>query len=138
MNIRKSYLAVCQKIGAMVHAPTAKQTQIGLFLVGVSLLTLGLSNHSAAQNFSLSFGSNAPDASVINYNEDRILAAVRTIFGYIEGAFGALVMVVSGLGAILSSAFGQYKAALGCLVVAVGSFILRSVVATFFDISAIE
>jgi hydrogenase-4 membrane subunit HyfE len=51
---------------------------------------------------------------------------------YIEGPFGALVAVCSGLGAILSSAFGQYKAALSFLIVAVGSFILRAFLITFF------
>ena len=60
------------------------------------------------------------------------------MFKYIEGSFGVLIMVVSGLGAIMSSAFGQYRAALGCLVVAVGSFILRSVASTFFNSDALD
>ena len=42
-------------------------------------------------------------------------------------------MVAAGIGAILSSAFGQYKAALSLLVVAVGAFILRSIIGTFFN-----
>jgi hypothetical protein len=42
-------------------------------------------------------------------------------------------MVCAGLGAILSSAFGQYRAALGCLIIAVGAFILRSFLSTFFN-----
>ena len=44
-----------------------------------------------------------------------------------------MVMVAAGIGAILSSAFGQYRAALGLLVVAVGAFILRSLLGTFFN-----
>lgn len=67
------------------------------------------------------------------YNEVRISNAVNVIFTYIEGSFGALVMVCAGVGAILSSAFGQYRASLGLLVVALGSFTLRSFVGTFFN-----
>jgi hypothetical protein len=42
-------------------------------------------------------------------------------------------MVSAGIGAIMSSAFGQYRAALSLLVVALGAFILRSVLSTFFN-----
>ena len=49
-----------------------------------------------------------------------------------EGAFGALVMVVAGLGAIVAAAMGAYRAAVGMLVVAVGAFILRALVSLFF------
>jgi hypothetical protein len=41
-------------------------------------------------------------------------------------------MVVAGLGAIISAAFGAYRAAVGMLVVAVGAFILRALVSLFF------
>ena len=59
--------------------------------------------------------------------------ATNRVFGYLEGSFGALVMVSAGLGSLISSAFGQYRMALSLLVVAVGSFILRSLVTTFFN-----
>ena len=42
-------------------------------------------------------------------------------------------MVAAGLGTIISAAFGQYRAALALLVVAIGAFILRSLVTTFFN-----
>ena len=129
MNIRKSFLETSQKIGAFLYAPSTKQAQIALFAVGVTLLSIGLMNGASASDF---------EASEINYNDERIANAVDTIFAYLEGTFGALVMVVSGLGAILSSAFGQYRAALGCLVVAVGAFILRSFVGTFFNTESIS
>lgn len=72
-----------------------------------------------------------------SYTDDRIANAVTMIFTHLEGSFGALVMVVSGIGAIMGAAFGQYKAALGCLVVAVGAFILRSFMSTFFNTESI-
>ncbi len=66
------------------------------------------------------------------YDPGMIDCAVGALFQLIEGSFGALVMVVSGLGAIVSAALGAYRAAVGMLIVATGSFILRSLVALFF------
>ena len=92
--------------------------QAMLFGAGIGLLVCGLSVSGLAES---------------NYNDERLADATNAILTYLEGSFGALVMVSAGIGAILSSAFGQYRAALGCLVVAVGSFILRSVLGTFFN-----
>jgi hypothetical protein len=47
-------------------------------------------------------------------------------------------MAASGVGAIMSAAFGQYKAALSLMVVAVGAFILRSLISTFFNDMGIQ
>ena len=69
----------------------------------------------------------------IQFNDKRIDLVINAIFTYLEGSFGALIMVSAGIGAIVSSAFGQYRAALGLLVVAVGAFVLRSLVGTFFN-----
>ena len=41
-------------------------------------------------------------------------------------------MLVAGLIAIIAAAMGAYRAAVGMLVVAVGAFILRSLVSLFF------
>jgi len=68
-----------------------------------------------------------------NYNDARIAESADVILTFLNGAFGALVMVASGIGAIISGAFGQYRAALGLMVVAVGSFIVRSLVSTWFN-----
>lgn len=87
-----------------------------MFVMGVGLLTGGMSELSHAQAFDDSF----------------IRFAVGNLFGLIEGAFGALIMVVAGIAAIVAAAMGAYKAAMGMLVVAVGAFILRSLVSLFF------
>ncbi len=58
--------------------------------------------------------------------------ATGNLFMLIEGAFGALVMVAAGIGAIIAAVMGAYKTALSLLVVAVGAFILRSLVSLFF------
>lgn len=81
----------------------------------------------------LAFGQD-PDRTAEGpvFDEGMITCAVGALFRLIEGHFGALVMVVSGLGAIIAAAMGGYRAAVGMLVVAVGSFILRALVGLFF------
>ena len=116
---------------SMVSARRDQIGQVALFLFGIGLLSFGLADGAlAADGFDTGL---EPEV-----NQERIAQAVKMLFTMLEGAFGALVCVGAGLGAILSAAFGQYKAALGCLVVAVGSFILRALVMTFFNTQAIE
>jgi hypothetical protein len=94
--------------------------QLSLFLLGITLITFApIENCHALRT--------------IQYNDQRLVEAVNAILSYLEGSFGALVMVCAGVGAILSAAFGQYRASLGLLVVAIGSFILRSLLSTFFN-----
>ncbi len=96
--------------------------QAVLFCTGVALLSFGLTDVAHA-----SYSASA------KFNDDRIAEAADIIATYLRGSFGALVMVSCGVGAILSAAFGQYRAMLGLMVVGVGAFILRSLVATWFN-----
>jgi uncharacterized membrane protein len=95
-----------------------------LFAVGTAIVVAGVVDDAMAQ---------VSSGAAIQYNAERIDAAVNAIMTYLEGAFGALIMAAAGVGAIMSAAFGQYKASLSLLVVAVGSFILRSLIGTFFN-----
>ena len=65
-------------------------------------------------------------------DDSLIRNAVGNLFRLIEGAFGALIMVVAGLMAIIAAAMGSYRTALSMLIVALGAFILRSLVSLFF------
>jgi len=121
-KIKNTYVTLAQKISASVVSPTEKQARVVLFLTGVAILGIGLSGHAIAQG---------QDIGV--FNDDRLQQAIGVVMGFLEGSFGALIMTASGVGAIMSAAFGNYKAAMSLLVVAVGSFILRSLVSTFFD-----
>ena len=96
-----------------------------MFLFGAVLLTGGLLEFSHAQG-------NAQTFSEANFDDTLIRGSVGNLFKLIEGAFGALIMVVAGLGAIVAAAMGAYRAAVGMLVVAVGAFILRALVSLFF------
>lgn len=119
---KSAYLAACQSLGAVQIAPSEKQARMALFVFGVAILALGLTHEGMAQG-----------AMGTKYNDSRIANAVNAIMTYLEGSFGALVMAASGIGAILSAAFGNFKAALSLMVVAVGAFILRSFMSTFFN-----
>ena len=120
-QLKKAYTNVCQKVGTMLVAPSARQVQLMLFGLGAVLLVSGLTVEASAYT------------AKANYNDDRVSEAADVILTYINGAFGALVMIACGVAAILSSAFDQYRAAMGLMVVAVGSFILRSLVNTWFN-----
>jgi type IV secretory pathway VirB2 component (pilin) len=56
------------------------------------------------------------------------------LYNALTGGFGALIMIVAGLGAILAAAFGQFKAALSALVVALGVFVLQIFIRAFFNV----
>ncbi len=125
-TIKRTYLNGCQKVGAFLSAPSKSHIQLMLLGIGVGLVSLGLVDSAMAQN------NNGPRDLLIDNSAFR--TATCAVFTYLEGSFGALVMVASGIGAILSAAFGQYRAALGLMVVAIGSFIIRSLTATFFGV----
>lgn len=82
----------------------------------------------------LAWAQNGPSGtwSDAQFDDTLIRNSVGNLFRLIEGAFGALIMVVSGIGAIVAAAMGAYRAAVGMIVVAVGSFILRALVSLFF------
>jgi hypothetical protein len=126
-KVMKSSLSFCQRLGASKVCPTEKQFRGALFVAGISILALGLSHEVLAASASGAGGIQT------TYNDVRIANAVNVIITYLEGSFGALIMATAGIMAIMSAAFGQYKAALSLMVVAVGSFILRSFISTFFN-----
>lgn len=120
------YKACAIFLGCTFSYPTKRQGKVNLLVLGATLITLGFTTNSYAYT------------PIANYNDDRIAEATDILFRHINGSFGALVMVSAGIAAILASAFGNYKAAVGLLVVAVGSFILRSLVATWFNDTTLQ
>ena len=117
------YKTACTK--ASVLAYTHSTTLLLMF--GSCLLISGVVDISNAQG-------DGPTNSFTEaaYDDELVRNAVGNLFKLIEGAFGALIMVVAGLGAIVAAAMGAYRAAVGMLVVAVGAFILRALVSLFF------
>ena len=71
----------------------------------------------------------------------ELIAGSRLLFGkvcilirFLDGHFGALVMVCSGLVVIVSVAIGGYKAGYSLLFVGCGVFVIHSVIAGFFGV----
>jgi hypothetical protein len=124
-TLTETFQKSCRYLGALLNAPSRKQAQICLFVLGISLIAMGTSQELFAQRF-------------IRFNDARVTESVNGVLTYLEGSFGALVMVAAGIGAIMSAAFGQYRAALALMVVAVGAFILRSLMSTFFNDSNVQ
>ena len=98
-----------------------------LLVLGTALLVGGMVDVSQAQG-----AGPTGSFSEASYEDDLVRNSVGNLFKLIEGAFGALIMVVAGLGAIVAAAMGAYRAAVGMLVVAVGAFLLRALVSLFF------
>lgn len=69
------------------------------------------------------------------FDDSKIVEADQRLLELIEGSLGALIMIVAGLVAIIAAAMGTYRTAMAALVVAIGAFILRSLVTLFFDVS---
>jgi hypothetical protein len=134
-KLKNKYVTASQRLSAAMVAPTERHARTALFVAGVAILAAGLSQDLYAQGLGGGGGSLATTQQV---NSQRIQLAVNAIMQYLEGAFGALIMAASGVGAIMAAAFGQYKAALSLMVVAVGSFILRNLITTFFNDSGLS
>jgi hypothetical protein len=124
-HIAFRYRATCTKAAVFSMQNSNKiLLAIGLLLLGGGVIDLSLAQ-VRGQGPTGSF-------TEANYDDELVRAGVGNLFRLIEGAFGALIMVVAGLGAIIAAAMGAYRAALGMLVVALGAFILRALVSLFF------
>ena len=123
-KVHSAYRATCTRVAVS----TAQNADKILLVAGVALVAGGVADFSIAQNGQGPSGS----WTQANYDDELVRAGVGNLFRLIEGAFGALVMVVAGLGAIIAAAMGAYRAAVGMLVVALGAFILRALVSLFF------
>jgi hypothetical protein len=128
-----------------------------LFLSGIILLSCGLAGLAGAQRDpepatdtnpeiggsampEITFMLPIPEPAIMAPIEDNAAPFDDTLmrngtgnlFMLIEGAFGALIMVAAGLGAIVAAVLGAYRMAFALLFIAVGAFILRSLVSLFF------
>ncbi len=133
--VRKS-LKICKKIKGLgdtlcvrAHVFMEQNPQQVLFALGVIALTLGVTELTHAQP---SIVDELLGGGDDDFDDREIRKAVCQLFRLIEGAYGALLMTVAGIGAIVAAAVGGYKAAYQCLVVGIGAFILRSMVSLWF------
>jgi len=59
--------------------------------------------------------------------------AICWLMHFQQGSYGALLMAVSGIGAIVTAAMGNYRTAMNCLVVGVGSWLIQPVAILMFE-----
>ena len=95
-----------------------------LFTQALILVICGLTNLALAQENT--------STSSTEFDDTYIKDAICKVIFVIEGSFGALLMLVAGLAGIVSAAIGAYKAAMNCIVIACGSWIIRSFVTLYF------
>jgi hypothetical protein len=115
----------CLRQCVLLEQAVQKSGGMLLFVLGLVVLAGGLSALADAQGGGTTFHK-------ADYNDTFVRVAIGNLFGLVEGSFGALVMVVAGLGAIVAAAMGAYRGALALVVVAVGAFVLRALVSLFF------
>jgi hypothetical protein len=125
MGTMKKAAARLARVGVKLEMFAGKHLTTVMFVLGVGLLLAGLNDLSHAQGGGTTFHK-------ADYNDTFVRVAIGNLFGLVEGSFGALVMVVAGLGAIVAAAMGAYRGALALVVVAVGAFVLRALVSLFF------
>ena len=145
-TIRKVADTCCIRLYVVMQLYTA----LLLFLLGIALLSAGTIGLAKAQitppesspNFlpeaSINFAPEAAipvapeDTSASGYDDTLFRLGTGNLLAFIEGPFGALIMVAAGIGAIIAAAVGGFKVAWALFMVAVGAFILRSLVSLFF------
>ena len=130
-QISKKYKDVCTTAHVKGAALVAKHGQVLMFLGGVVLLTHGLESVSHAGGGAAGAGAGNGHLEI---DTKAIKGAYCGLIGLMKGSFGALITAVAGIGAIIASAVGAYRAAMNFIVVACGSFILQAMVDLFFDV----
>ncbi len=133
-QISSKYKDVCATAHIRGAALLAKHGQAVMFLGGVALLTHGLESLSHAQVVGVPGAGGAGGDSALTIDTKAIKAAYCGLIGLMQGSFGALITAVAGIGAIIASAVGAYRAAMNFIVVACGSFILQAMVDLFFNV----
>ncbi|MDR2395512.1 MAG: hypothetical protein LBD57_02725 [Endomicrobium sp.] len=110
-----------------------KYANVYLFIIGAVILSIGLIDLAMAQDV----GGDATTSGGVGAGK-IIKDQLCKILQLLEGAFGALVMVVAGLAAVVTAAMGAYKMAMSCVVIACGSYIVRAFLVLFFGESIVE
>ena len=103
---------------------------LSLIAVGVAVMACGIADDATA--------TYSPAA--ITYTDDRHTNVANVIMTYIEGSFGALLMAFAGMAAIVTTALAKYTSskklrvlAFGFFAIAVGLFLGRAVIETYFN-----
>ncbi|MDR2337031.1 MAG: hypothetical protein LBE20_00055 [Deltaproteobacteria bacterium] len=119
------YSLYSTKIYCYLKSYQYKYANVILFCFGIVILTYAIANIAIAQPANNNQGTGAAAGAIIKDQMCKILILL-------EGPFGALVMVVAGLAAVVTAAMGAYKMAMSCVVIACGSYIVGAFLVLFF------
>ncbi|MCC6953809.1 MAG: hypothetical protein IT290_06800 [Deltaproteobacteria bacterium] len=105
-------------IGKMNDATTrfsVKHREKVLYAAGAALFASGLESVAHAQTYDV-----------------QVLDQVCKILVMSQGTFGALIMSVAGLVAVIGAATGAYRSAMNAIAVGAGAWLIRPVIMLFF------
>lgn len=100
-----------------------------------------ITTFTSSSAFASPYNSDSNYHSEINYGDTRIAPAISNFLGYIEGTFGAAIMIVSFIASVIFFVLNLFKKSKGKLVlafifltIAISMYILRILVADFFQV----
>ncbi len=103
--------------------PSSETTVRALALLSPFALTL--------LNASIASAQTPPPPVVVDTS--AIDEAICWLVFFQQGSYGALLMAVSGMGAVVGAALGQYRTAINCLVVAIGTWLIQPIAQLMFS-----
>ena len=62
--------------------------------------------------------------------------AIQELCGHMQGSLGALLMSAAGVGAVISGAFGNFRASFSFIVVGIGAFTTSTMMSLYFPDAA--
>ena len=112
MKVIEKYNQICAVATVKSSSYMQKHANLILFTFGIVLI----------------YGAGA---DIAHAGRGTYADACNGLLSLVEGTFGAMLTAAAGVAAIVAAAVGGFKMAWSLLVVAVGSFILRSFITLF-------
>ncbi len=112
MKVIEKYNQICTVATVKSASYMQKHANLVLFTFGIVLI----------------YGAGA---DIAHAGRGTYADACNGLLSLVEGTFGAMLTAAAGVAAIIAAAVGGFKFAWSLLVVAVGSFILRSFITLF-------
>jgi len=95
----------------------------GLWVLGLLLISSGLGGVSQAQT-----------VDFVRVPDTEFVSATCRVLMLVEGSLGALLVTISGIIAIVSAAFGGFRASTAMVATGTLAFVLRDFIDLYFDI----
>jgi hypothetical protein len=120
------------KLYSYYYAKLYRHANLILFCLGIFIITYGISDFVNAQPSTNGVGGGGSGSGGSGEASKIIKEQLCKILGLLQGTFGALILIVAGLAAVVTAAMGAYKLAMACVVIACGAFVIESFQILFF------